>query len=91
MSFSTCYVSKISREVVTMKGDRLEEEDEDEDDETFMRRITFAEEDRHRFTSTPWRGGFRWFRSENVVPMERWRRKEGSVGNTAGDIRDPAA
>jgi hypothetical protein len=63
----------------------------DEDDETSMRRITFAEEDRHRYTSTPWRGGFRWFRSENVVPMERWRRKKSGEDNSAGDIRDPAA
>jgi hypothetical protein len=63
--------------------------DQAEDD--FLRKLTFPEEDRHLFTAAPWRGGFRWFRSENVVPMERWRRKEGSVGNTAGDIRDPAA
>jgi hypothetical protein len=35
---------------------------------------TFAEEDRHLYTSEPWRGGFRWFRSPNVVPIERWRR-----------------
>ena len=63
----------------------------DEDDETFMRRITFAEEDRHRFTSTPYRSGFRWFKSENVVPIERWRKKESGVGNTVEDIRDPAA
>jgi hypothetical protein len=63
----------------------------DEDDETFMRRITFAEEDRHRYTSTPWRRGFRWFRSENVVPMERWRRKKSGEEDSAGDIRDPAA
>jgi hypothetical protein len=63
----------------------------DEDDKTFMRRITFAEEDRHRFTSTPYRSGFRWFKSENVVPIERWRKKGGGVGIVTKGIHDPAA
>ena len=44
----------------------------DEDDETFMRRITFAEEDRHRFTSTPWR---RWI---PLVPVGE-RRSDGTM------------
>jgi hypothetical protein len=48
---------------------------DDEDDEAFLRRIIFPEEDRHLFTTTPWRGGFRWFRSQNVVPVEQWRRR----------------
>jgi hypothetical protein len=43
-------------------------------DETFFRRIVFAEEDRHLFTTAPWRGEYRWFRSPNVVPIEHWRR-----------------
>jgi hypothetical protein len=47
---------------------------EDEDDEAFMRRIVFPEEDRRRFTSRPWGGEFRWFRSANVVPLEKFRR-----------------
>ena len=63
----------------------------DEDDDAFMRRITFCEEDRHRFTSTPYRSGFRWFRSENVVPIERWRKRRRDAGATVGDIHDPAA
>ena len=63
--------------------------DQAEDD--FLRKLTFPEEDRHLFTAAPWRGGFRWFRSENVVPIERWRRKKSGEDNSAGDIRDPAA
>ena len=46
----------------------------EEDDEAFLRRIIFPEEDRHLFTSTPWRGGYRWFRSENIVCIEHYRR-----------------
>jgi hypothetical protein len=42
-------------------------------DEAFLRQVTFPEEDRHLYTTTPWRGGYRWFRSPNVVPIEQWR------------------
>ena len=48
----------------------------EEDDEAFLRRIIFPEEDRHLFTSTPWRGGYRWFRSENIVCIEHYRAAE---------------
>jgi len=44
------------------------------DDEAFRRQLTFAEEDRHKFTTAPWSGGYRWFRSPNVVPIEYWQR-----------------
>jgi hypothetical protein len=45
-------------------------------DEIFLPRVVFPEEDRHRFTTAPWRGEFRWFRAANVVPIEYWRRVE---------------
>jgi len=45
-------------------------------DESFFRQVVFPEEDRHLFTTAPWHGGFRWFRSANVVPIEHWRRVE---------------
>ena len=52
-----------------------QDEDEDEDeDEAFLQRLIFAEEDRHLFTTTPWCGGYRWFRSPNVVCLEKVRR-----------------
>jgi hypothetical protein len=47
----------------------------EDDDEAFLRRLTFPEEDRALFTSVPWRGGFRWFRSPNVICLERERRR----------------
>jgi hypothetical protein len=48
------------------------------DEETFFRHLTVPEEDRYLFTSAPWDGGFRWFRSSNVVCLEKYRhlRKE---------------
>jgi len=44
------------------------------EDESFLREVVFPEEDRHLFTSAPWTGEYRWFRSTNVVPLEHWRR-----------------
>ena len=44
------------------------------DDEAFRRELTFAEEDRHKFTSSSWSGGYRWFKSDNVTPIEYYRR-----------------
>lgn len=46
-------------------------------DEAFLRVLTFPEEDRIQWTTAPWRGGFRWFRSPNVVPLEKWRHSAG--------------
>lgn len=48
--------------------------DTEDEGEAFLRSITWAEEDRHRFTSAPWRGEYRWFRSPNVVCIEKARR-----------------
>jgi hypothetical protein len=55
---------------------------EEEDDEAFLRKIIFPEEDRHLFRATPWNGGYRWFRSPNVVPLEQWRRKRDYGSNS---------
>ena len=49
-------------------------EEEEEEDETFMRTIVFPEEDRRLFTTAPWKGEYRWFRSPNVICSEKYRR-----------------
>lgn len=49
------------------------DQDEDDVDEAFLRQLVRPEEDRRRYTHVPWIGGFRWFRSPNVIPIERWR------------------
>jgi len=39
-----------------------------------LRHWTFPEEDRRRlYPSMPWTGGYRWFRSANVVDLWRYR------------------
>jgi hypothetical protein len=52
---------------------------ESEEDEAFLRRIIFCEEDRRKFTSAPWTGGFRWFRSPNIIPLEQWRKRHNKL------------
>ena len=49
----------------------------DEVPEAFLRTITPPEEERRQYTSAPWSGGFRWFRSTNVVAIEHYRRRLG--------------
>jgi len=42
--------------------------------DAFHRRFTAPEERKQRVK--PWCGGFRWFASENVVQLERYRTEE---------------
>lgn len=67
-----------------MKTNLTVYQDRDED-KTFLRTLIFPEEDRHLFTTTPWQGGYRWFRSSNIVPLEQWRQKTGRVGEAPRD------
>lgn len=57
-----------------------------EDDEAFLRSLIRPEEDRRRLhPELPWRGGYRWFCSANVIPMERYREQRATLsGRWAG-------
>jgi hypothetical protein len=46
------------------------------EDEEFLRKLTFCEEERLTLTAAKWAGEFRWFRSPNIVPLERYRELE---------------
>jgi hypothetical protein len=52
---------------------------EGEDDDLLLRRVVLCEEDRRRlFPASVWTGGYRWFRSPNVVDLEAKRKaREG--------------
>jgi hypothetical protein len=39
-----------------------------------LRQLVIPEEDRLQFTSAKWSGEYRWFRSPNVVCLEKARR-----------------
>jgi hypothetical protein len=45
-----------------------------ESDEAFYRRLILPEEQRRLLTTAKWDGSFRWFRSPNVIPFEKYRR-----------------
>ncbi len=45
-------------------------------DEVWQRKWTFPFEDRATLTTAPWRGERRWFRSPNIIPLERHRTDE---------------
>jgi hypothetical protein len=45
-----------------------------DDEHHFARQLTLPEEDRAKHTSAPWQGGYRWFRSPNVICLEKYRR-----------------
>ena len=42
-----------------------------DEDRAFLRQVMIPEEDRHRFTSVKWSGEYRWFKSDNVVCLEK--------------------
>jgi len=46
------------------------------EDEAFLRKVTFCEEDRRRYIGKPYTGGYRWFRNSKIIPIEHWRRPE---------------
>jgi hypothetical protein len=39
----------------------------------FLQRCTIPEEDRAKYTSVAWGGEYRWFRSPNIVCLEKVR------------------
>jgi hypothetical protein len=45
------------------------------EDDGFLRSVTFPEEERRRLTAAHWSGGFRWFRSANIIDLEAYRRR----------------
>ncbi|MGY4289611.1 hypothetical protein ACVWXO_008877 [Bradyrhizobium sp. LM2.7] len=44
-----------------------------EADHSFLRQLVIPEEDRTLYTSAKWDGEYRWFRSPNVVCLEKVR------------------
>jgi hypothetical protein len=56
--------------------------------DAWLKLWTIPEEDRAKYTSEPWRGEARWFRSRNVVPLEAWRRQRAhKAAVTTGEER----
>jgi hypothetical protein len=45
-----------------------------DEEHAFARQLFLLEEERVKYTSVEWDGGYRWFRSPNVVCLEKYRR-----------------
>jgi hypothetical protein len=43
---------------------------ERQDDNAFLRQCAIPEEERAKYTTQPWAGEYRWFRSPNVICLE---------------------
>jgi hypothetical protein len=52
------------------------------EDEAFMQQLILSEEDRLRlFPTRKWpAGGYRWFKSSNVVPIEKYQKAKKGIG-----------
>ena len=45
-----------------------------DEEHEFLRQLIMPEEDRPKHTSAKWSGEYRWFRSVNVICLEKLRR-----------------
>jgi hypothetical protein len=60
--------------MVTERNSRSSDREDD-----VLRALVFPEEDRAQWTTAAWSGEFRWFRSPNVVPLEKYRKLKKHV------------
>jgi hypothetical protein len=51
------------------------------DEDRFWRKLILPEEDRRRRAGAPWTGGYRWFRSPNIICLERYRQLKRRGGS----------
>ena len=60
--------------------------DYEEDDDRLLQRLILCEEDRRRlFPTTTWAGGYRWFKSPNIIDLEVYRRSAPSPINDTSE------
>jgi hypothetical protein len=43
------------------------------DSNPLWRQLVMPEEDKRRYQAPPWAGGYRWFRSPNIVDLQPYR------------------
>jgi len=56
----------------------------EEEGDQFWQQLTVPEEDRHLHTSALWDGGYRWFRSPNIICLEKYRGRRPQPIQDAG-------
>ena len=55
-------------------------------DEGFLQTLVWPEEDRSRFTTACWTGGYRWFKSANIVCIEKHPRRPSRPPGSPGVV-----
>ena len=70
----------------TMTNDILERVKRFDDDHAFLRQFVIPEEDRHLYTTLKWSGEYRWFRSANIICLEKVRAVLVPVDSTASRL-----
>jgi hypothetical protein len=45
-----------------------------DEEHAFARQLFLPEEEREKYPAVKWDGGYRWFRSPNVICLEKYRR-----------------
>jgi hypothetical protein len=58
-----------------------DEDEEEDEDEAFLRNLVLPQEDCMRL-GVAWTGGWRWFRSQNVVCLEQYRKRRMAASKT---------
>ena len=58
-----------------------------DEEHAFARQLMLPEEDRARYL-TKWQGGYRWFRSPDVIPLEKYRRLRSSREDRPADAAE---
>jgi hypothetical protein len=53
-----------------------------DEEHELLRQYIIPEEDRAKYTSAQWSGEYRWFRSPNVVCLEKVRRLKAAAGRS---------
>jgi hypothetical protein len=57
-----------------------------EDEDAFWRKLVLPQEERMRL-GIPWQGGYRWFKSVNIIPIERGRKNRDSQTTSTPEER----
>ena len=55
-------------------------------DEGLLQSLTWPEEDRSRFTTAHWTGGYRWFKSPIIVCLEKYPRGPSRPPDSPGVV-----
>jgi hypothetical protein len=57
-----------------------------DEEHELLQRLTIPEEDRAKYTSAKWSGEYRWFRSSNIICLEKVRRLKANMSDDGAEV-----